>query len=514
MRISDYFVRAARLHPDRVALRDREQTFTYAEGLAYIDRVANALMGACAKGAHIAIYSPNDCRVSLLQLAINRADLAWISMHPGNSGAANAKILQQFGCALLFYHPAFAARIEEVRAVLPDLRLIAMDEDGSGRACINTWAKADAPAPPRLPEQGDEICILQPTGGTTGRSKGVVHTHRSLEACILAFVHEDYTMRDCEMLAVAPLTHAAGIRALSGLAVGGAITVLPAFDVQAVLETIARYRITSIFLPPTALYAILDHPLTRETDLSSLNNITVGAAPMSPDRFRQAIAVFGPILHEAYGQTEALAPLTYKSPRDYLRPDGSLDEAALASIGRPAYNAHVHIMDDEGRLLPIGQEGEIVVRCTSVMKHYFNDPKATEAVSRFGWHHTEDVGRMDERGFITLLDRKKDMIISGGFNIYPAQVEAAINAHPSVAESIVIGVPDEKWGEAVKAVVQRKPGAEVSSDEILDLCRERLGRIYAPRSVESWDTLPRNTVGKLLRRVVRDQFWQGVDRRI
>lgn len=515
MRISDYFVRTASAYPSRVALRDMGAQYTYEEALAFIDGVAHALRARFVKGAHVAIYSPNDCRVTLLQLAVNRADLTWISLHPGNSGAANARILERFGCDLVFYNPAFARETGELRSVLPTSLFVAMDECGVDDPTIADLVGPGAgPFEPSVPEDPNAIAILQPTGGTTGPSKGVLIPHRALEASALGHIHADPSLTNGQMLVVAPLTHAAGVLALNCLVAGGTIHVLPGFDVGAFIAAVERHRITSVFLPPTALYRVMDDPRAREADLSSLRTIMVGAAPMAPKRARDAIALFGPVLAEGYGQSEALAPLTYKTPSDYIRPNGEIDEQALCSIGRPVFNAHIEIMDDEGRLLGPGAVGEIVVRSNAVMMGYFGDPELTEKVSRFGWHHTEDVGFRDERGFITLVDRKKDMIISGGFNIYPAQLEAVINAHPGVRDCIVVGVPDEDWGEAVKAVVEPIPGFTIDEQEIIERCRAELGRIYAPKSVEFWDELPRSTVGKLLRRTVREKFWKDQARQI
>lgn len=514
MRIADLFAQSARLNPDRVALRDPQSAYSFSEAVAFVERVSGGLRAVCGRGSHIGIYSPNDCRVTLLQLGINAADMAWIAMHPGNAPSANAAILREFACDLLFYHPHFAEHIDSVREALPNLPMVALDDAGRGDPVFDQWAAAPCKLGSGNPGHPDDRALLQPTGGTTGLPKGVVHTNRTLEACLLAFKHEDPVLEHCVMLALAPLTHAAGIRALSALLAGGTVVILPAFDIDAVIDAIEQHRITSTFMPPTALYALLDHPRTAEADLSSLNNLTLGASPMSLGRFKQAIERLGPILYESYGQTEALAPLTFKVPADYLRDDGSIDEAAAASIGKPAYNVWIEIVDDEGRPLPDGETGEIVVRSNMVMHEYFRNPEATAFASRGGWHHTDDVGFRDARGLITLVDRKKDMIISGGFNIYPAQLENLLNGHAAIAGSIVIGVPDDHWGEAVVAVIQLKVGAELTAEEVQALCRAELGRIYAPKRVEFWPSLPRSPVGKLLRREVKEHFWNDTQRKI
>jgi acyl-CoA synthetase (AMP-forming)/AMP-acid ligase II len=210
-----------------------------------------------------------------------------------------------------------------------------------------------------------------------------------------------------------------------------------------------------------------------------------------------------------YGQTESLAPVTVKMPADCMRADGTFDEEVIRSAGKAAPFMRVEIMDPEGNILGPGQPGEIVVLSSMVMKEYYKMPRETEEAQRFGWHHTTDIGVRDERGFITIVDRIKDLIISGGLNIYPSEIEAAIAEVDGVLEASVIGVPDEKWGESVKAVVQLKPGRTVAAEDIVERCRARLGSLKVPRSVEFWDDLPRSPVGKVLKREIRKKFWEG-----
>jgi acyl-CoA synthetase (AMP-forming)/AMP-acid ligase II len=435
-------------------------------------------------------------------------------MHPGGSAVGNAKILHAFDCRLAFFHPVFADAVPVIRETAPDIAFIAMDNSTEDVPLLNAWIGETQPVPIGRAADDRGIAMLQPTGGTTGEPKGVMHTNSSLEASILGFVHEDPTLQDSRMLVVAPLTHGAGVWAISGLAAGATVVVQPGFDVLQLLDGIEQHAITSIFLPPTALYAMLDHPQLAKKDLSSLRNILIGAAPVSPDRFIEAIKRFGPILHEVYGQTEALPPVTFKRPADYMRPDGSVDRTVICSAGRQAHNVWVEIIDDDGKPVKDGEIGEIVLRGTGVMLGYYNNPEETARIGAYGWHHTEDIGIRDARGFITVVERKKDMIISGGFNIYPSQVENALNADPRVIASIVVGVPDDRWGEAVKAVVQLKPGEVMTEDEVRGLCRAKLGPVFTPKSVEFWDELPRSAVGKLLRKEIKARYWQSADRKI
>ena len=221
-------------------------------------------------------------------------------------------------------------------------------------------------------------------------------------------------------------------------------------------------------------------------DFSSLKCFIVGAAPFAPEKFKEAVRLFGPIIYEGFGQTETLFPLVIKSPSDYLNNDGSLGDEAVRAAGKAVPGARIGIMDDDGNLLPAGERGEIVVRSSMTMQGYYKRPKETPEVSQFGWHHTSDIGIIDVRGFLTIVDRKKDMILSGDFNIYPVEIEKVIQGHPSVLDSIVVGVPDEKWGEAVKAVVQLKPGQIVCEEDLIARCKAQLGSAKAPKSLEFW----------------------------
>ena len=210
-----------------------------------------------------------------------------------------------------------------------------------------------------------------------------------------------------------------------------------------------------------------------------------------------------------YGQSECLFPVVAKQPADYVRPDGSFDEDALRSAGKCVPYACVEIMDDGGNIVDRGEQGEIVVRSAMVMKGYYKKPSETAEVSGFGWHHTTDVGIKDQRGFITIVDRKKDMIVTGGFNVFPSEIEAVINSHPAVLDCAVVGVPDDKWGEAVKAVVQLKPGRQIEAEKLIAMCKQELGSVKTPKSIEFWEELPRSAVGKVLKRDIRGKFWAG-----
>jgi fatty-acyl-CoA synthase len=300
-------------------------------------------------------------------------------------------------------------------------------------------------------------------------------------------------------LALAPLTHAAGVLCFPVMTLGGEIVIMPKPDLAEFLALIERHRITHTFLPPTLIYMLLDHPGLAGTDLTSLVCLWYGAAPMSASRLEEALTRIGPVMGQLFGQSEAPMMISTLAPADHFHEDGSLARERLSSAGRPTPLTTVAIMDDDGHLLEGGQRGEIVVRGPLVMAGYYKNPAASAQAARYGWHHTGDIGYLDDDNYLFIVDRAKDMIITGGFNVYSAEVEQALLAHPAVQDCAVIGLPDEKWGERVTAVLQLRPGHAVTADDVRAFVKERLGSVKAPKQVEVWPDLPRSKVGKVLK---------------
>jgi fatty-acyl-CoA synthase len=305
-----------------------------------------------------------------------------------------------------------------------------------------------------------------------------------------------------------PLSHAGAAFFIPVLLLGGSLVVLPYFEPGLVLETIERERITATMVVPTMLYMLMDHPDFATRDLSSLETVYYGAAAMSPTRLAEAIDKLGPIFFQYYGQAEA--PMTIcvlrKDEHDVARPE------RLATCGRPVPWVHVALLDDFGNEVPRGEPGEICVRGPLVMQGYWNKPEQTAEAFAGGWLHTGDIAREDDEGYYTIVDRKKDMIVSGGFNVFPREVEDVISSHPSVAAVAVIGVPDDRWGEAVKAVVVPRPGAEIVADELIELVKRAKGSVHAPKSVDVAESIPLSPLGKPDKKALRAQYWQDADR--
>jgi acyl-CoA synthetase (AMP-forming)/AMP-acid ligase II len=322
-----------------------------------------------------------------------------------------------------------------------------------------------------------------------------------------AFINNHYDPQEAIVnLAAAPMTHTAGFLSIPCTARGGTVIVLARPEPTALLDAIEKYRVTELFLPPTVIYRLLDMPGIETRDFSSLRYLMYGAAPMSVEKLRQALGLFGPIMLQGYGQSEA--------PGDHFVAGKIASDERLSSCGLPSVFNALAIMDDAGSPLPQGRTGEICVRGEIVMRGYYKDPEKTAQTIVNGWLHTGDVGSLDAEGYLHITDRKRDLIISGGFNVYPGEVEQVLWKHPSVLDCAVIGVPDAQWGEAVKAVVELKPGAVVKEQELIAFCKEKLGSVRAPKSVDVVKTLPRSPVGKVLKKDLREPYWRNAGRRI
>jgi acyl-CoA synthetase (AMP-forming)/AMP-acid ligase II len=417
----------------------------------------------------------------------------------------------------MFYQSEFEEVIAALRPRLPGIRhWVCIDTDAPGAPSLDTWLGDASAACPRVKFAMDDVVMLSSTGGTTGKPKGVMNTHRSCETFVAHFMLAHHYGADDRPvnLAAAPMTHTAGLLSMPCTAQGGTVVVVTKPDPALIFEAVAKHRVTEFFLPPTVIYKLLEIPGIEKVDFSSVKYLVYGAAPMSVDKLKKAIDLWGPIMAGGYGQTEAPASISNLPPDHHFVNGALASDQRLSSVGRPNPLIRVEMMNDANEILPRGETGEICVRGDLVMKGYYKQPDKTAETIIDDWLHTGDVGHIDAEGYLHITDRKKDMIISGGFNVYPSEVEQVIWGHPAVQDCAVIGVPDEKWGEAVKAVVELNPGQSVTAEEIIALCKEKLGSVMAPKSVDFVASLPRSTVGKVLKKDLREQYWQDSGRKV
>jgi acyl-CoA synthetase (AMP-forming)/AMP-acid ligase II len=515
MRVIDYFDRGATFGPDRPCLVSDERSTTYAETARRSNQIAKALLrDGFTRGEKAAVIGPNAVEPFECILGIFRAELAWVPVNYRNGVDENCYVLHQFDVAILFFHSETAEQVKAFRERCPNVRrYICIDRPFEGLAALDPWVDPyDGPAPPC---QGgrDDIVTISPTGGTTGKPKGVTWSNLTWQTMIANQIASQPCRTPPVHLVVAPMTHAAGVIGMVMMSIGATNVILRGFDPKRVIDAIAAHRVTHLFLPPTALYGLLAHPDVRKGDYSSLLYFTYGAAPTSTAKIREAVEVFGPCMQTLFGQVEAPASCTCLPPWELVE-NGVLREDRLASCGRRMLLTQVEIMDDDGCLLPAGQPGEIVVQGNLVMRGYYKNEAATAEVSVNGWHHTGDIGYFNDEGYLFIVDRKKDMIISGGFNIYPSEIEQVLSAHPDVHQCAVIGIPDDKWGEAVHAVVQLKPGARADAGELIAAMKDKLGSVKAPKGIDFVDELPRTGAGKISKKDLRARYWEGVGRNI
>jgi acyl-CoA synthetase (AMP-forming)/AMP-acid ligase II len=512
VRLTGFLDKGASLGPGAPCLTMAGDTRTYGD----VQRLSWAIGRALARsgvrpGDKVAILSANDPVAFCCVFGIARAGAVWCPVNPRNEAAENRELLDLFDCSCLIFQGAFAPLVARIAPDLPKVTtLVCLDGSAPGAVGFRQWL-GDADAEPWQAEPADDVAMIAGTGGTTGKPKGVVLTGHNIETMTaLTLMSYPFDGRPV-YLALAPLTHAAGVLCFPIMTLGGEIVIMPAPDLAEFLSLIGRHQVTHAFLPPTLIYLLLDHPGLAAADLTSLQCLWYGAAPMSPARLEQAIGAIGPVMGQLFGQTEAPMMISTLAPEDHLHADGTLARERFASAGQPTPLVTVAIMDDQGKLLPAGQRGEIVVRGPLVMAGYYQDPAATAEASRHGWHHTGDIGYLDPGNYLYIVDRAKDMIITGGFNVYSAEVEQALLAHPAVLDCAVIGLPDDKWGERVTAIIQPHPGQDVTDQDIRAFVKARLGSVKTPKQVEVWTDLPRSKLGKILKNEVKSQLLSQAD---
>jgi acyl-CoA synthetase (AMP-forming)/AMP-acid ligase II len=521
MRAIDYFDRGVEIDPERTAILEgtkrisfralQDMTFTLAAALR-----ANGLW----RQEPVAIYAPNHWGVLVCLLGLWRAGAKWIPVNARNAMDANIQYMNYVRNAWLFYHSQYSKEAMELKAKVPSIRgVICIDRPDEGHRSLDMFLK-DGEGQPRVDDSDpfgnlDDVVGIFPTGGTTGPSKGVNVTN--LGWGTMQEMCANFWRRGIDhpvSLVTAPLTHAAGPVTSALLSIGATNVIMSGFHALEVLDNIQKYKVTHIYLPPTALYALLDHPRVREFDYSSLKILLLVGSPASPEKVKLAVEVFGPCVCQSYGQVESPLITTWLPPEIVAAAAAGDHPERLKSCGKPTYPVRLGIMDDDGNLLPPGERGEIVVRGALVSHSYFEKPEATAEARRFDWHHTGDVAWRDRDGYVYIVDRKKDMIVTGGFNVFSAEVEDAVMELPQAAECAVIGVPHDRWGEAIKAVVVRANGAALSEDEVIAYCKERLGGVKAPKSVEFWAEIPKTANNKMDKKAIRAKFWANAERNV
>lgn len=514
MKAIDALDRSAHIRPDTVFVRQGKTSISYEQAVALTHRIAARAQAIGARpGDRVAFLSPNDWRGLVLMYGLWRAGLVLVPVNVRNSAAMNAAILRKHRPSAMVYHSEVSALASQVMSELPFVQAwCCLDRADGNITSLDDWMAPAGSVCTHVADNPLDPWTLYSTSGTTGASKGVLHTHlsnyvTSMDMLFAMRVHEPK-----QHLVVAPMTHFAGSFIFALTMTGSTHVLLDRAEPLEILRTIQELKIQVLFLPPTVIYMLLASPDLGRFDYSTLQHFVYAAAPMSEEKLRQAIAVFGPVMMNMYGQAEAIGPITSLPPADHMEDDIPAGSAALRSIGRPALSRQVRVMREDGTWCDTGEPGEVVLRDWVSRQAYHDDEAATLHVHRHGWYHTGDVGAVDANGLITLLDRKKDLIISGGFNVFSAGVEQCLMTHPAVQEACVFGIPDEKWGEAVHAVIELKPHQAVGDEELKELVRQQIGAVSTPKVIEFVASLPRSATGKVLKRELRAGYWASQDR--
>lgn len=515
MNLGHLVTRSAQYWPDRPAVADRHRRVNYRQLEARSNQLANALLGfGLEAGDRVALYSLNRVELVEAEVALYKAGLVKAPLNARLSLQEALHVLEDAQARVLIVGPEHAQGILDQGTDLPCVEKVVVIGSEGANGYENLLAAGDT-TPPRVDVNMDAPAVLHYTSGSSGRLKAAVQTFNNRMALVRKslMLPEGRFASDEVLGHVGPVTHASGMQIMPTLTTGGCNYLIDRFDIAELFETIQRERITRFFAVPTMLYRLIDSGLASDYDLSSLRSISYGAAPMAPSRLREAMRIFGPIFTQGYGAGETTSTISILTQQDHLR---GLEEKPelLASCGRAYGESEVIVADDDGNPVADGEVGEILVRGPDVMQGYWNAPDLTEEVLKDGWYHTGDVARRDDEGFLYIVDRKKDMIISGGFNIYPAEIETVLFRHPAVAECCVVGAPDSQWGEQVIAFVVCRPGEQVAEAALIEYCAEHLAGFKKPRHVRFVDELPKNPNGKVARRLVRDTFWKDQGRQV
>ena len=514
--LGDVIRKGATVFPEKVAMVFEGRQRTYREMDYRVNRFANALNKlGCKKGDRLAILSENNDKYVEIYFAAAKLGMSVVPLNFRLSDRELIHIVNDSEAIIYIAGEGFEERSFRIKSELKNIKhwIILEDKFKTSETFIfEELIESSDSDDPLVDVDENEMVILMYTGGTTGVPKGVMLSHRNILTSALGWIICCSFTRHDTTCFILPLFHIALWPVICLLMVGGRVVICRRPEIEKILQLIENEKCTHINLVPTLLGWILEHPTLNKFDLSSLRLITYAGSPIAPEVLKKAIKKFGNIFAQGYGLTEAAPLVTFLFPEDHIL-EGEKAKR-LVSAGRPNPMTEVKVVDENDKAVKPGEVGEIVARGKNIMEGYWKQPELTKETLKGGWLHTGDVGKFDEDGYIYLLDRKADMIVTGGENVYPKETEDILYEHPSVQECVVVSAPDEKWGERVQAVVVLKKGHIATEEELINYCKSKLAGYKCPKKIEFWESLPKTPVGKILRREVKKHFWQGKERTI
>jgi long-chain acyl-CoA synthetase len=505
----------AKQYPGKAAFIFGDQRYTFFEVNQRVNSIIHALSKMGVKeGDHVGILAYN-CPQYYEAFALSKAGLVCVPLNFRSVGRELVYLINNSEINTIIVAKEFIGLINSIRSEIKGVQnFISLNSSEKGMEDYEDLIKSHEPFEPRDSINPEDDAAIYYTSGTTGRPKGAVHTHKSLLA-EMDMPNRDLGLEDVA-LCVMPFFHVGGSAAyqFAVFKAGATSVMLEKFDEADVLRTIEQEKVTYVCMVPAMIIRMLDYPDLQKYDLSSLKTMGFTGAPMPVEVLKRCATFFGrQMIHQELGQTETLN-LTQLKKNEYKLNGTPKDIKRLESAGKPAIEGEVVIVDEKGIEVPRGQVGEIVSCSDRNMKGYWNMAKETAETIRDGWLHTGDLGLMDEDGYIFIVDRKKDMIISGGENIYSKEVEDVLYSHPAVLYAAVIGVPDDKWGESVRAVLVLKNGMQATEEEIIEYCKANLAGYKKPKSVEFRDSLPMTGSGKIQKNLIKEEYWKGYEKKV